>query len=222
MSIIGWWLGAASVANFVSSMVLEIVAIWYIDFEVQRWQQYLVYVALTWIAVVANVFGSNLIPAFNKLLFGVSIVTLSSTMLTLFIIARHDHSSASFIFTDTTNRTGWSSDGWAFMLAVGNAVYSFLGSDCAAHLCEEISNPAKYVPRVIVWPLLVGLLTTLPFATSLLYAINNLDAVFKTSAGLPLIEIYYQGTGSRAAASVLLAMFAFCFFGNLVANGRLE
>jgi choline transport protein len=219
MSIIGWWLGAASVANFVASMVLEIVGVWYPNYSIQNWHQYLIYVALTWISVAANVFGSNLIPAFNKLLFVVSVITLSSTMFTLFIVSRNNHAEASFIFTDTTTRSGWSSNGWAFMLAVGNAVYSFLGSDCAAHLCEEIANPAKMVPRVIIWPLLVGLLTAFPFAVSLMYSITDLEAVFNTSAGLPLIEIYYQGTGSRIAASVLLAFFAFCFFGNLVANG---
>lgn len=74
--------------------------------------------------------------------------------------------------------------------------------------------------RVIVWPLLVGLLTAFPFAVSLMYSIRDLQAVFDTTAGLPLIEIYYQGTQSRVAASILLAMFAFCFFGNLVANGK--
>lgn len=221
MSIIGWWLGAASVANFVASMVLEIVAVWYPDWQIHSWHQYLIYVCLTWISVGANIFGSAWIPAFNKLLFVLAVITLSSTMFTLFIVSRNHHADASFIFTDTTTRSGWSSDGWAFMLAVGNAVYSFLGSDCAAHLCEEIANPAKMVPRVIIWPLLMGLLTAFPFAVSLMYSITDLDAVFNTSAGLPLIEIYYQGTGgSRVAASVLLAFFAFCFFGNLVANGK--
>lgn len=53
-----------------------------------------------------------------------------------------------------------------------------------------------------------------------MYSIRDLQAVFQTTAGLPLIEIYYQGTQSRVAASILLAMFAFCFFGNLVANGK--
>ncbi|KAK5122246.1 hypothetical protein LTR85_004156 [Meristemomyces frigidus] len=105
------------------------------------------------------------------------------------------------------------------MLAISNAVYSFLGSDCGAHLCEEIPNPAKNVPRVILYPLLVGMITAFPFAVSLLYAITDLEAVLSSPTGLPLIEIYYQGTHSKAAASVLLALFAFCFFGNLVANG---
>lgn len=201
-------------------MILEIVSIWHTDYQIENWHQYLVYVAITWIAVAANIFGAAWIPAFNKFLFGVAVITLSSTMITLFVVSRDHHASADFIFTDTTNRSGWPSDGWAFMLAVGNAVYSFLGSDCAAHLCEEIANPAKNVPRVMLWPLALGLLTAFPFAASLMYSITDLEAILTSGTRLPLIEIYYQGTGSRVAASVLLAFFAFCFFGNLVANGQ--
>jgi len=220
ISILGWWLGAASVANFIASMILEIVLVWHTEFVVQRYHQYLLYVAVTWLAVAINVFASRWIPLFNKMIFFLAVSVLSATMLTLFIIGRNDHAPADWIFGDATNSTGWPSDGFAFMLAISNAVYSFLGSDCAAHLCEEIPNPAKNVPRVILYPLLVGMLTAYPFAVSLLYAITDLDAVFNSPTGLPLIEIYYQGTRSKAAASVLLALFAFCFFGNMVANGK--
>ena len=201
-------------------MILEIVTVWYPGYQIAHWHQYLIYVGLTWLAVAINVFLSRWIPLFNKLVFVLAVLTLSATMLTLFIVSRGHHASTEWIFTDTTNRTGWSSDGWAYMLAVGNAVYSFLGSDCGAHLCEEIPNPSKNVPKVILYPLFVGMLTAFPFTVSLLYSITNLEAVFNTSSGLPLIEVYRQGTGSKAAASILLALFAFCFFGNLVANGQ--
>ncbi len=50
-------------------------------------------------------------------------------------------------------------------------------------------------------------------------AITDLDAVLETASGLPLIEIYYQGTGSRVGATVLMVLFAVCFFGCAVANG---
>ena len=212
MSILGWWLASGSVANFISSMVLEIVSVWYPEYHLQRWQQYLIYVALIWLAVACNLLASSWIPLFNKLIFSLSVVTLSATTITLFVVSRNHHSSAPFIFTDTNNRSGWSSDGFSFMLAVGNAVYAFLGSDCGAHMCEEIPNPAKDVPKVIKFPLLMGLVTAFPFATSLMYSIMDISAVFNTNLGLPLIEIYYQGTGSKAAASVFLALLAFCFF----------
>lgn len=138
-------------------------------------------------------------------------------MIALFVVARNHHASGSWIFGNTLNQTGWSSDGFAFVLAITNAVFAYLGSDCGAHLCEEIPNPGRNVPRVILWPLLIGLLTAFPFACSLMYAITDLKAVLNTPSGIPLIEIYYQGTGSEVAASILLAFFAFCFFGCLVA-----
>ena len=201
MSILGWWLGSASVANFVSGMILEIVVVWYPDFVPKHWQQYLIYVALIWLAVSFNVLTSGLVPFYNKLIFVLSVVTLSATTITLFVVARDHHASASFIFTDTTTRSGWD-DGFAFVLAITNSVYSFLGSDCGAHLCEEIPNPSKNVPLVILYPLVMGLFTAFPFAVSLMYAITDLEAVLSTSTGLPLIEIYYQGTGSKAASSI--------------------
>lgn len=134
MAIIGWWLGSASVSNFISSMILEIASIWYPDYELQHWQQYLIYIALIWLAVAINTFTSQWIPLFNKLIFTLSVTTLTATMLCLFIVARNHHASAEWIFTDTTNRTGWPSDGFAFVLAIGNAVFAYLGSDCGAHV----------------------------------------------------------------------------------------
>lgn len=109
-------------------MILEIVVVWYPDFTSQHWQQYLIYVALIWLAVAFNVLTSGMIPFYNKLIFVLSVVTLSATTITLFVAGRHNHASASFIFTDTTTSSGWD-DGFAFMLAVSNAVYAFLGSD---------------------------------------------------------------------------------------------
>lgn len=220
MSILGWWLASSSVANFVSSMVLSVVIAWYPDYAPARWQQWLIYVALIWLAVGANVFFAHRIPLFNQLVFALSIVTLAATMITLFVAARGHHASAAWIFADTSNGSGWASDGFSFMLAVGNAVYSFLGSDCGAHMCEEIPNPSRNVPRVIMYPLAMGLLTAFPFTVSLMYAITDVKAVLGTATGLPLLEIYYQGTGSKTAASVLMALFAFCFFSNLIANGE--
>lgn len=171
---------------------------------------------------MVNIFGSRWLPHFNQFVFLLSVATLGATTVTLFTVARHNHAPASFIFADTTSQSGWPSQGFSFLLAIGNSVYGFLGSDCGAHLCEEIPNPSKNVPKVILYPLVMGLLTAFPFAASLIYSISDPTAVLNSIAGLPLIEIYYQGTGSYAAASVLLATFAFCLFGCLVGIGEID
>ncbi|GJN75776.1 hypothetical protein PLICBS_009882 [Purpureocillium lilacinum] len=56
-----------------------------------------------------------------------------------------------------------------------------------------------------MYPLVMGLATAFPFAVSLMYAITDIDAVLGTITGLPVLEIYYQGTGSKVAASILMA-----------------
>ena len=220
MSIIGWWLGAGSVANFVSGMVLDIVLIWYPSYAFQHWHQYLIYVAIVWLAISINIFASRLLPLFNQLIFILSVFTLAGTTITLFVVSRQDHANLSSVFTDTETHSGWKSDGFGFMLSVSNAVFAFLGSDCGAHLCEEIANPSRNVPMVIVFPLIVGLITAFPFACALMYSVKDLNAVLNSVTGLPLIDVYFQGTKSTVAASILLSVFAFCFFGCLVANGE--
>lgn len=68
MSILGWWLASGSVSNFISSMILAIVSLWYPDYEYQHWQQWMIYVAVLWLAVAVNIFGAGLIPKFNQMI----------------------------------------------------------------------------------------------------------------------------------------------------------
>ena len=97
-----------------------------------------------------------------------------------------------------------------------NGVFSFIGTDCAAHLAEEIPNPSRNVPRAIMWPILLGLICAWPFAVACVASIKNISGVLGGETGFPLLTIYYQATGSKAGATVLMAMFCVCFFGVMV------
>jgi len=164
-------------------MILSIAKLWLPHYDIQRWQQWLVYCALIWLAISLNVFGSSLIPLFNQMIFVLAVLTLSATTIVLLVCSRNRYPSGSWVFSDTTNSTGWPSDGFAFILSVSNAVYAFLGSDCGAHLCEEIQNPGKNVPGVMLYPLVVGLLIAFPFACACMASIVDVDAVINTATG---------------------------------------
>jgi choline transport protein len=164
-------------------MILAIVTLWYPDYEMQRWHQWLIFCALIWLAIILNVFGSGIIPLFNQFLFFLAVVTLSATTITLLVCSRNRYPSGSRVFGDTTNSTGWPSDGFAFILSISNAVYAFLGSDCGAHLCEEIHNPGRNVPKVMLYPLAMGLVTAFPFAAACMASIVDLNAVITTATG---------------------------------------
>jgi choline transport protein len=51
------------------------------------------------------------------------------------------------------------------------------------------------------------------FAMTLLFHIGNVDQVVNTPTSLPIIEVYYQATGSKAAATIFVFMnFIVLFF----------
>lgn len=219
LSVLGWWLASASVLNFAASMVLSCANLWYPAYVIQRYHQWLVYVLLTWLVAVVNIFGASVIPYVHKATFFIAVLALASTIITLLVCSRNRYPSAAWIFGDFQNNTGWESDGLSYIFAIANAVYSFLGTDCGAHMCEEIKNPSKNVPRVILWPIFMGLVTAWPYCVACMAAITDVDAVIQTPTGLPLLEIYYQATRSKAGSTVLMACFAYCFFGCAMANG---
>ncbi|KAI1630202.1 amino acid/polyamine transporter I [Exophiala viscosa] len=218
ISTLGWYLGLASVTNFIAAMVVGIAQLNHPDYVIERWHIYLVFVVVTWMAICLNIFGTSILPMWNKFILGFSLTTLVITMITILACAAPNYQSASFVFGDTTNSTGWDSNGLAFLLCMVNALYGFLGVDCGAHLCEEIPNPTVNVPKVIMFPVLIGFVTSFPFSISLSFVITDFERVISTPTGLPLIEVYYQATGSKAATSILMVMFAICFFGCATAS----
>ncbi|CAM1511803.1 Fc.00g093160.m01.CDS01 [Cosmosporella sp. VM-42] len=62
ISTFGWWLGLASVTNFVAAMVLGCVALYWEDYIIANWHFSFVFVLFTWIAVGLNIRGSRLLP----------------------------------------------------------------------------------------------------------------------------------------------------------------
>lgn len=62
--------------------------------------------------------------------------------------------------------------------------------DTAIHISEEMHNPGKRVPQVMMATMGIGLLTTLPLMIAIMFCMSDLDAVIKSP--LPSLEIIYQ------------------------------
>ncbi|KAJ5758113.1 uncharacterized protein N7511_006807 [Penicillium nucicola] len=203
LSILGWWLASASACNFISSLILSIAFLWYPDYESKSWHQWLVYVGIIWLAVALNTFGSQILPLFNQFNFIVACCTLTATTVTLFVCSRNNHAAVDWVFSDTTNSTGWSSDGLAFILAISNSVYAFLGTDCGAHLCEEIREPAKNTPKIILFPILIGLGTAWPFACAFHPQFKiPLNALCLSATVISLYGLIFLGSTTAFSAMV--------------------
>lgn len=130
-----------------------------------------------------------------------------------------DKHSAHYVFVETSNETGWSSDGLAWMIGMLSTVYPFLGYvmvtistrsladphryDAAAHLAEEIPHASRNVPLAMVGSILANGVLGFIYCLVLLFGLGDLDSLLSTTTGFPFMQLFLNTTKSKAGATVL-------------------
>lgn len=66
----------------------------------------------------------------------------------------------------------------------------FLTKATAIHISEEMTQPGRRVPQVIIMTMIIGLVTTLPLFIALMYFMTDLEAV--SNSPLPSMELIFQ------------------------------
>ncbi|KAK1634268.1 amino acid permease [Colletotrichum phormii] len=155
----------------------------------QRWQGMLFYWAILVYGMVMNIWGHRLLPTANL---------LSGVMA--------PKNSASFVFTEFVNSSGWESDGVSWLVGLISAVYPFLGYDAACHLAEEMPNASRNVPIAMVGSVVVNGIMGLVYGTVLLFCTGPLDALLSTPTGFPFMQIFMDVTKSYGGATFMSLM----------------
>jgi choline transport protein len=104
-------------------------------------------------------------------------------------------------------------------------VLTLLGFDGAIHMSEEVRNSAITIPRVLILTIVINGAMAFGFLLTILFCIGNVENALGTPTGFPIIEIFYQATGSKTSATimetcVLVIGFA-ASFGNIASVSRL-
>jgi choline transport protein len=112
------------------------------------------------------------------------------------------------VFGEFINETGWP-DGVAWLLGLLQGGFGLTGFDAVAHMIEEIPNPRKTGPFVMITCVAIGTFTGFIFLMCLLFVAGDIDAVIASRAG-PLLQILFNATSSRAGAICLLMFPLVC------------
>ncbi|EHA22563.1 hypothetical protein ASPNIDRAFT_174113, partial [Aspergillus niger ATCC 1015] len=75
------------------------------------------------------------------------------------------------------------------------------------HICEELPQPGRRVPQVMIMTLAIGAVTSISLFVALMFFVDDIDAV--RDASLPSLELVYQITGNRRITlglSIILAI----------------
>ncbi|GAA99595.1 uncharacterized protein L969DRAFT_16897 [Mixia osmundae IAM 14324] len=206
--LIGWQALTSTNGSLAGTLITDIIALQYDNYELKRWHIFLVYVVFIAGAGLINIFGIVILPLLNKTALIWSVSGMFVIMIVVLSTAAGNFQSGSFVFTNFYNATGWP-DGFAWQLGLLQAAFGLTAFDSVCHVLEEIPNPAREGPRTMVYSILIGVFTSFFFLIAVLFSLNDFDLVTTAASG-PLLQIYYQATSSKAGAICLLVINIGC------------
>ena len=140
---------------------------------------FLWFVVILVLAALANIFSGHLLAIINNISVWWHVAGAAVVILVLFLVP-DSHQSASFVFTERINNSGFSSGAyWFLVLPLGFLLtqYTITGFDASAHLSEETQGAAdgaaKGIWRSIFYSAVGGYLLLLAF----LFAVQDADKV---------------------------------------------
>ena len=121
----------------------------------ERWHGTLLYWAILALALVVNIWGMHILPQVENATM-ILHVGLFIVLLVAICVVSPTKNSASFVFSDFENETGWQSNGVAWCIGMLSSAYVMVGYDGATHLSEEMTDPAIGVPRAMIGSLVIN------------------------------------------------------------------
>lgn len=205
----GWFFITSASVLYPAQLTMSLVEATHPGFIAQPWQTYLLYVAFALAFLTLNM--PRIFKVLNWTLIG-ACFTINFTALYLLIgllVRVQTKQSAQFVFLDYVNVSGWS-DGSVFFIALLPSYACLAAFDNATHLTDEMENPRKQVPLVIIGSFIMSFVTGL--AMILVYEFCNIDphSLLTPLGGQPLMQLMVNGFRSNGMAVFGMVMVIFC------------
>ena len=169
---------------------------------------FLVYTAIVGLHAILNLFGVRILALINSIsawwhMAGVLVIV------GILIAVPSDHASASFVFTETINNSGFQGASFTnpvfwFVFGIGllMAQYTITGYDASAHMSEE----TKKASRAAAWGMGMSVAVSVLFGFLLLlavtFALTDVDGAIAAGAFAP-IAIWLNAMGTKWTEAVL-------------------
>ena len=146
----GWWnffawiFAYAATTQITAAQVVSMYAVSHPAFVMQRWHVFLAYLIINWMACFCMLYANKILPVLGK---GGAFFIIAGVLITIIVCAAMPpvHATNAFVWREWTNSTGYSSNGFVFLLGMLNGAFGVGTPDIVTHLAEEIpkSDPSK-------------------------------------------------------------------------------
>lgn len=114
--------------------------------------------------------------------------------------------SASFVFADFENFTGWGSRGFVVLLGFLQAVYTLEGCETAAQVAEEAKRAEFLAPLAVVGSIVGSWLVGLAYMLALLFSVQSIASVQATTYAIPIAQLFYDAMGAKLTVMCLVVV----------------
>lgn len=168
----GWWnslawiFGTSSVCLFGANAAVAMYSLYHPEYVPERWHIFFAFLGIAWFDNLLVMFGQRFLARVANASGMLCIAFLFVTVMVCAIMPSRTgagYASNSFVWSDFSNLTGYSSSGFVFLAGMLNGAYAIGTTDGVCHLCEEIPNPRINIPKGIAAQLGAGFMTTFFF-----------------------------------------------------------
>ncbi|KAH7165667.1 amino acid/polyamine transporter I [Dactylonectria macrodidyma] len=207
INLLGWIATAAGFVVTTAQLVTGIATFMHPTYSIQSWHVFLIFQLMNIMFVLYNMYLIKRTLWIHDIGFAISLVSFLVILVTCLARSETKQTDA-FVWGNFVNPSGWSADGVVFLIGLSNPNFIYSGLDGAVHLAEECTDAARTVPKALMSTIVVGFITGFSFAIAMTYCTIDFDAAM--AAPIPILEIWYQATRSKAAAVTFTSVLAIC------------
>ncbi|MFF4253947.1 APC family permease [Streptomyces sp. NPDC001663] len=205
-----WTIGVASVSYFMAGLLPPLLGI--DPFTVTR--QTLVGVALIVLVTLLNMLGPTVLKVVTRLCLVAEVI--GSVFLAFVLLVWHREQSLS-VLTERAGATPHDYTWSGLFLAIALIGYTFSGYESACSMAEEIKDPERHLPKVMIYAVFALGGVTLLSSLALLLAVPDLPKVMLGQVTDPAAETIVAALGS-GVAKPFLVLILLAFAATLVAS----
>jgi amino acid transporter len=211
ITVAAWIFSVAAVPAMLANLVTALIIFNNESYVLQRWHTSM----LMWLFILLPLFFNlwfrkliNIMETVGGICFVIGFII---NIITLTLLAKR--STNDFVWKTLTHESpGWTNPGIAWSIGLLTVTGPLTGSDGILHMSDEVKRVKTRVPISIITATISNAVFQFAFLVCLLYTIGDITVVTNDPTGLPILQVYYQATNSKAWSSVLVAMLGFMLF----------
>lgn len=215
--LIGWWTNCAwlcitaATNQYCADWIVATASAIYPEWEVQTWQTWLMCVGVSLIALLLNLPGGFKLLSYISRSAVVIINVTALFMIIALLVRANPKQSASVVFVEVVNTSGWESLGTVFFLSMLPGLACMGALDSALHLTDEVDNATKQVPQVMMGSFGLGALSGVITIIVLGFCNINPPALGNAPGGMALVQLFIDAYDSPALVLTTNVLFTICF-----------